>query len=151
MYLILIMAWPSHVWQQHLVARWCQQKLRHVPSAICLMMAKKKKLKYQLNSQRYAVASNTVTGLNETFYLKNNCDSTTLEQGMINYITLLFIMMGAVFLNIYLERIKVTFDKDKQTAQDYSITITNPPSGVFTERMSRHTWSLSIMIYSWSH
>ena len=46
---------------------------------------------------------------------------------MINFATLIFIVVGTVFLDVYLRRMEVAFDEDEQTAQDYSIVIENPP------------------------
>jgi hypothetical protein len=59
--------------------------------------------------------------------LKNQCNATTLQQGYVNYATLLFVILGTFCLNRYLKHIEVVFDEDEQTAQDYSIVIRNPP------------------------
>lgn len=67
------------------------------------------------------------TPLNATFALRNNCAEIALEQGMINYGTLLFIVFGIMVMNVYQKRKEVEFDEDEQTAQDYSIRIMNPP------------------------
>lgn len=65
--------------------------------------------------------------VNETFYLRNNCPSPSIQTSMINFGTLILIMVGTIVLNTYLERMEVAFDEDEQTAQDYSIVISNPP------------------------
>ena len=62
-----------------------------------------------------------------TFALSNDCDGATLQQGMINYGTLLLVMVGILVMNIYQKHMEVKYDEDEQTAQDYSIVITNPP------------------------
>jgi hypothetical protein len=64
---------------------------------------------------------------NLTFALKNACAETTLQQGMINYGTLLLFIVGILAMNVYQKRKEVEFDEDEQTAQDYSIRILNPP------------------------
>jgi hypothetical protein len=66
---------------------------------------------------------------NETLYfaVRNNCDGPTVEQGMVNYATLLFLIVGTFILGVYLRKMAVAFDEDEQTAQDYSIVIANPP------------------------
>jgi hypothetical protein len=66
---------------------------------------------------------------NETlhFAVRNHCDGPTVEQGMVNYATLLFLVVGTVALVVYLRKMAVAFDEDEQTAQDYSIVISNPP------------------------
>jgi Calcium-activated chloride channel len=72
-------------------------------------------------------ATNTVTGEKGYFALKNNCVGTTIEQAMISYATLLFLLLSTIALNVYLNRMEIAFDEDEQTAQDYSIMIDNPP------------------------
>jgi hypothetical protein len=83
-------------------------------------------VKDDFEDSRFAVATNG-EGENATFALHNACDGPTIEQGMINYATLIFLMLGIIGLNIYLERMEVAFDEDEQTAQDYSVVINNPP------------------------
>jgi hypothetical protein len=76
---------------------------------------------------RLVTGTNDVTGENATFALHNDCDGPTIEQGMVNYATLMLVMLGTIGLNIYLRRMEVAFDEDEQSAQDYSIVIENPP------------------------
>jgi Calcium-activated chloride channel len=83
--------------------------------------------KQKLPKDRLTNATNTVTGDVGYFALKNNCVGTTIEQAMISYATLLFLLLSTIGLNVYLNRMEVTFDEDEQTAQDYSIIIENPP------------------------
>lgn len=80
-----------------------------------------------LPADRLANATNVLTGEQVTLGLKNMCDAATLEQGFVNYATLIFVIIGTYFLNRYLKRMEVAYDEDEQTAQDYSIVITNPP------------------------
>ena len=80
-----------------------------------------------LPSVRLMVGTNVATGENVTLGLKNMCEAATLEQGFVNYATLIFVIIGTFFLNMYLKKSEVAFDEDEQTAQDYSIVIKNPP------------------------
>jgi hypothetical protein len=45
----------------------------------------------------------------------------------VNYGTLLFFLFGIVIVNAYQKYREIKYDEDEQTAQDYSITVTNPP------------------------
>lgn len=47
--------------------------------------------------------------------------------GIINYATVLFLLFSIIALDFYLKRQAIEFDEDEQTAQDYSIVISNPP------------------------
>jgi len=62
-----------------------------------------------------------------TFALHNDCEGVTLQQGMVNYGTLMFVLVGILVMNIYQKHMEIKYDEDEQTAQDYSIVITNPP------------------------
>jgi len=66
-------------------------------------------------------------GVVATFALHNDCDGPTIEQGMVNFATLIFVMLGTISLNVYLRRMEIAFDEDEQTAQDYSVVVNNPP------------------------
>jgi hypothetical protein len=82
------------------------------------------------NLDRLATAEKTIEGgrsVNLTFALLNDCDGATVQQGMINYGTLIFILIGIVVMNIYQNHMEIKYDEDEQTAQDYSIVIKNPP------------------------
>lgn len=70
--------------------------------------------------------ANTSSGL--VFALRNACVGATFQQGMINYGTLLLVLVGILVLNRYQKKCEIAFDEDEQTAQDYSIRIQNPPS-----------------------
>lgn len=62
-----------------------------------------------------------------TFALRNDCVGATIQQGMVNYATLLFVLVGILVMNIYQKHMEVKYDEDEQTAQDYSVVVTNPP------------------------
>ena len=59
--------------------------------------------------------------------LKNDCDATARQLGMVNYSTVILLLIATACLGEYLRRQEVQFDEDEQTAQDYSIRIKNPP------------------------
>ena len=65
-----------------------------------------------------------------TLAVKNRCleqDGYLLKLGFINYGVMIFLIFGIVYMGFYLEGETVKFDEDEQTAQDYSIIISNPP------------------------
>jgi hypothetical protein len=74
-----------------------------------------------------AFQPDAMVNVSDVFFLRNNCASPAIQTSMINYATLIFVMLGTVGLNMYLRRMEVAFDEDEQTAQDYSIVIANPP------------------------
>ena len=79
-------------------------------------------------------------GLNESiFYLRNNCTQDNIQASMINYATLIAVMVGTVLLNLYLQRMEVAYDEDEQTAQDYSVVIENP-AGDATDPQEWHNF-----------
>jgi hypothetical protein len=61
------------------------------------------------------------------FVRRNNCNAATLQQGMYNFATLIFVMLGILVINEYLRRHEISFDEDEQTTSDYSIVVENPP------------------------
>ncbi|KAL3827557.1 hypothetical protein ACHAXA_002054 [Cyclostephanos tholiformis] len=62
------------------------------------------------------------------FALKNACDGATVQVGIINMASLGFILLAMVALSLYQRRKQIAFDEQEQTAQDYSIEISNPPA-----------------------
>ena len=80
------------------------------------------------NRRASAFQPDTGTNVSDVFFLRNNCAAPpSIQTSMINYTTLIFVMIGTVILNLYLKRMEVAFDEDEQTAQDYSVVIANPP------------------------
>lgn len=61
------------------------------------------------------------------FAKKNTCDGATMMVGICNMASLGFILLAIVILSIYQRRKQIEFDEQEQTAQDYSIEISNPP------------------------
>eukprot|EP00934_Nitzschia_sp_Nitz4_P002286 Nitzschia sp. Nitz4//scaffold23_size168460//33505//37330//NITZ4_002208-RA/size168460-snap-gene-0.152-mRNA-1//-1//CDS//3329543602//2286//frame0 len=65
-----------------------------------------------------------------TFTIKNNClqqEGIMRKLGLINFGTIIFLLLAMVALGNYLKKQTIQFDEDEQTAQDYSIVISNPP------------------------
>ncbi len=62
-----------------------------------------------------------------SFAQKNNCDGATLRNGFINMTSVFLFILGAIFIRRQQNNLEVKFDEDEQTAQDYSICISNPP------------------------
>jgi hypothetical protein len=91
------------------------------------------------NRRADAYNLNTNETIRDMLFLRNNCATPKIQTSMINYATMLLIMVGTVVLNIYLRRMEVAFDEDEQTAQDYSIVISNPP-GDATDPQEWHTF-----------
>jgi hypothetical protein len=66
--------------------------------------------------------------MNFTVALHNECDATPWQLGAVNYATVIMVFLATIGLGEYLRRQEIQFDEDEQTAQDYSIRISNPPS-----------------------
>uniref|UniRef100_A0A7S4APN5 CSC1/OSCA1-like cytosolic domain-containing protein n=1 Tax=Pseudo-nitzschia australis TaxID=44445 RepID=A0A7S4APN5_9STRA len=62
------------------------------------------------------------------FALKNECDGAKWELAATNYATVIFMLLAVMVLGWIMRKEEVSFDEDEQTAQDYSILITNPPT-----------------------
>jgi len=91
-----------------------------------------------------------------TFALRNNC-TITEELGVVNYATMILVLIGTLFLAEYLRRQEVQFDEDEQTAQDYSVVIQNPPSDAtdpaewneyFTNQFDAHVTVCTIAVHN---
>jgi hypothetical protein len=89
------------------------------------------------------------------FALKNTCDGATMNVGVVNLASLGFIMLATVALSLYQKRKVVEFDEQEQTAQDYSIEISNPPKDAtepeewkkfFESRFGVHTTCCTVTI-----
>eukprot|EP00804_Cyclotella_cryptica_P013285 CCRYP_018642-RA/>CCRYP_018642-RA protein AED:0.04 eAED:0.04 QI:382/1/1/1/1/1/4/1250/711 len=62
-----------------------------------------------------------------TFVLHNECDGTPWQLAACSFAAMVLIVVSMFSLSDYLKRQEVQFDVDEQTAQDYSIKISNPP------------------------
>jgi hypothetical protein len=65
---------------------------------------------------------------NLTFVLRNDCDGTPWQLGAVNFASVIWLFLATFLLGMYLNRQEVQFDEDEQTAQDYSVIISNPPT-----------------------
>lgn len=72
---------------------------------------------FTFSKQRFGTVI-TTNGDTLNFAIHNDCDGATLEQGMINYGTLLLVLFGIMVINAYQKKKEVEFDEDEQTAQD---------------------------------
>ena len=61
------------------------------------------------------------------FVRKNNCNAPSFIHGMLNLAVVVLMVVALWTMNKLQKRMTVKFDLDEQTAQDYSIQITNPP------------------------
>ena len=80
---------------------------------------------------RVGTGVNQNTGENTTFALRNFCDGATIEQGFVNLAVLVVIVLGLLAMNITAKRMEIRFDEDEQTAQDYTVVVTNPPPDAY--------------------
>jgi hypothetical protein len=76
-----------------------------------------------LPPERCAISENG----SKVFALKNDCDGTHWYLAATNFGTVIFMVFAVMLLGVYMRREEIQFDEDEQTAQDYSIQITNPP------------------------
>lgn len=60
------------------------------------------------------------------FILVNNC-TVGFSQGIYNWIAFLFVFASIVMMEYVLQKKQVALDESNQTAQDYTISVTNPP------------------------
>jgi hypothetical protein len=60
--------------------------------------------------------------------LKNECGVPDKSVATVNYATVIFVIVCVLLMGLYLNRQAAIFDEHEQTAQDYSIVITKPPS-----------------------
>ena len=72
---------------------------------------------FTFSEQRFATATNSNGDL-LTFAKRNDCDGATFQQVMINYGTLLLVLVGIVVINRYQKKKEIEFDEDEQTTQD---------------------------------
>jgi hypothetical protein len=63
--------------------------------------------------------------------LRNSCIGAQLSQGMVNWATLIFLIICFGLLACYQRAREVRFDEDKLSAPDYTLVVRNPPKDVF--------------------
>ena len=86
---------------------------------------------HRLTSTRLAqgIGTNILTGEQKTVYLalKNDCPQPDASIGSVYVLTICFLILGILVMDIFQKNMEVKFDEDEQTASDYSINILNPP------------------------
>ena len=78
-----------------------------------------------LGNPRCVVGNNGTDDL--TFALRNECGVPDKKVAMVNFGTVIFVIVCYMLMGFYLDKQTVRFDEDEQTAQDYSVVISNPP------------------------
>jgi hypothetical protein len=61
---------------------------------------------------RFGIFTNN-DGITTTLVLKNECDGGQLKQGIVNWATLILLIIGASLLSVYLRAREIRFDEDK--------------------------------------
>jgi len=99
-------------------------KTSYVPCETCDCLPSEGNIEFgQFPPDRCAIDPNT----NQTFVLRNDCDATPWQLGAVNFGSVIFLLVATMLLGRYLKHQEVQFDEDEQTAQDYSVKISNPP------------------------
>jgi len=81
------------------------------------------------NTARFASATPNSTEYSDplTFILVNQCKIGLME-GMVSYVSLIFIIFSFVVISRLKEKHEVVLDEAEQTTEDYSVKVRNPPS-----------------------
>lgn len=77
------------------------------------------------SSKDFATA--TVNGEEVTLINRTTCNPATFQQGMINFGTLMLLIVCMAIYNWYLSKREVRFDEDNSSAPDYTLVVYNPP------------------------
>ena len=75
----------------------------------------------------YGTAKDPISGNDTTLINRTTCFPAELQQGMVNFGTLLFLIACTSALIWYLSQLEVRYDEQNSTAADYTIVIQNPP------------------------
>jgi hypothetical protein len=81
---------------------------------------------------RFANGTNPVTGEITTLVLSNGCGRPGLQQGIVNYAALVFLIVSFLLFTLYQRKREMLFDESKQTATDYSVVVNNPPPNAYS-------------------
>ena len=66
------------------------------------------------------------------FVLRNDCPFIGLDRGIGFLVgTIAFVVIGLFVTNYFVKKGEQVFDENVQTAQDYSVEVTNPPQNAF--------------------
>jgi hypothetical protein len=77
--------------------------------------------------QYYGTAINPDNGEEVVLINRTTCLPAEFEQGIVNYGTMIFLLLALSIFFWYLGKREVRFDEDNTIAPDYSIVVTNPP------------------------
>lgn len=77
--------------------------------------------------QYYGTAINSDDGEEVVLINRTTCLPAEFEQGIVNYGTMLFLLLSLSIFFWYLGKREVRFDEDNTIAPDYSIVVNNPP------------------------
>uniref|UniRef100_A0A7R9VPM3 CSC1/OSCA1-like cytosolic domain-containing protein n=1 Tax=Pseudictyota dubia TaxID=2749911 RepID=A0A7R9VPM3_9STRA len=86
---------------------------------------------WKYRQEQYATGIDPFTGNQLTFVQRTLCLGAQLPQGMINFASLIFLVLCFALLTWYQIKREVRFDEDKSTARDYSIKVCNPPPDAY--------------------
>lgn len=81
---------------------------------------------------RFANATNPDTGEVVTLVYGNGCGRPGLQQGIVNYAALIFLIISFLLFALYQRKREMLFDESKQTATDYSVVVNNPPPNAYS-------------------
>eukprot|EP00542_Grammatophora_oceanica_P010709 CAMPEP_0194043292 /NCGR_PEP_ID=MMETSP0009_2-20130614/14957_1 /TAXON_ID=210454 /ORGANISM="Grammatophora oceanica, Strain CCMP 410" /LENGTH=944 /DNA_ID=CAMNT_0038687459 /DNA_START=167 /DNA_END=3001 /DNA_ORIENTATION=- len=70
-------------------------------------------------------------GTNTTLVQQSDCNGAELRYGIVNYASLIFLLIALLALALYQRKREVLFDIGKQTATDYSVVVRNPPPDAY--------------------
>jgi len=85
----------------------------------------------QEESDRFGIATDPITGDETTLVLQSACNGAQLAQGIVNWVSLVFLIISIWILSIYQKKRETLFDIGKQTATDYSVVVKNPPPDAY--------------------
>ena len=71
------------------------------------------------------------TTTNAMLVLRNGCGRPGLTEGIVNYASLIFLMICFLLFGLYQRKREILFDESKQTATDYSVVVRNPPPDAY--------------------
>ena len=80
----------------------------------------------QLPGDRMAYSTTGETE-NVLFVLKNACTPMRWQEGVNHLVVIVYLVISLIYLGFYQKRRELQYDEDVLTAQDYSVTVLNPP------------------------
>jgi hypothetical protein len=111
-------------------AQWTQTSIGAVGSALCTdtrwVACPTCTMSQWERRSKLSTFDRIATGDGLMFILKNNC-SITFKQGLVSWISLMFVCVSVYVMGWVSKRKERRFDESQQTAADYSIEVANPP------------------------